>query len=127
VPQRKSTPTDVPNLAAHEDDAPVMWSAVCAACSDPNPQVRYAHYLALSETLSFDDVETHVVREISRRVVDHERIVGYAHGIMAWLRDQAEAYRDRVDETTGEILPWQGARQQTLKAMRAQWKESASA
>ena len=112
-PRQDRTRADT--AAGHGDTT----TQTCAPCLDPDPQVRYTHYLALARQMDFDGVELHLWQSFRERTgFDAEVARSYITDLMYWVKDQVLSYSGIADEHTGAKLRWWEGREQTILALR---------
>lgn len=103
-------------------------SPSCQPCLDPDPQVRYSHYLTLARQMDFDGIESHLWQTFrERKNFDHDRARDTIDGLMYWLKDQVLSFSNMVDSHTGAKLTWWEARHQVILALRRSTEQKAQA
>ena len=101
------------------------WLPSCGSCADPDPQVRYTHYLLLVRHGGLPALETHL-NECWTGCPNHDM----PRQILRWAHDEVAGYSGRVDPETGAPLTWWETRAMTIritKQRRPMQKEFAEA
>lgn len=87
----------------------------CAACIDPDPNVRTVHHLSLVRQGGLDRLRIHLREHYAQEGGYQERREA-VESLCHWIGNLMQRWAGMADEYTGASLPWWEARQQALQS-----------